>query len=60
MDKQAIWWAGFFAGSVSTTVVNWALQYVYSTLKRNKDSQRKIVDMKQSYLTTVHSLYLSE
>lgn len=41
MDKQAIWWAAFFAGSVSTTVVNWALQHVYRTMKRNKESQSK-------------------
>jgi hypothetical protein len=41
MDKQAIWWAAFFAGSVSTTVVNWFLQHVYRTIKRNKEGQSK-------------------
>jgi hypothetical protein len=41
MDKQAIWWAAFFAGSIFTTVVNWSLQHVYRTMKRNKESRSK-------------------
>ena len=41
MDKQAIWWAAFFAGSIFTTTVSWFLQYVYRTMKRKKESKAK-------------------
>jgi hypothetical protein len=39
MDKQVIWWSAFFAGGISSIAVNEFLQYVYRTVKRNKERQ---------------------
>ena len=41
MDKQAIWWSAFFAGGIFSIVANEFLQYVYRTVKRNKESKSK-------------------
>ena len=41
MDKQAIWWAAFFAGGIASLTVNGFLQHVYRTIKRNKERQSK-------------------
>lgn len=41
MDKQEIWWATFFAGGMASITVNWLLQHIYRTMKRNKESQSK-------------------
>ena len=40
MDKQAIWWSAFLAGGIFSIVVNGVLEYVYRTLKRNKESKQ--------------------
>lgn len=41
MAKQVIWWSAFFAGGVASIAVNEFLQYVYRTMKRNKESRSK-------------------
>lgn len=42
MDKQQVmWWAGFLAGGIASIAVNEFLQYVYRTVKRNKERQSK-------------------
>lgn len=41
MDKQSIWWATFFAGGMASITVNWLLQHIYRTMKRNKERQSK-------------------
>jgi hypothetical protein len=41
MDKQAIWWSAFLAGGMASMIVNEFLQYVYRTMKRNKERQSK-------------------
>ena len=41
MDKQVIWWSAFFAGGIASIAVNEFLQYMYRTMKRNKENQPK-------------------
>ena len=39
MDKQEIWWAAFFAGGMFSIAANEFLQYIFRTMKRNKEKQ---------------------
>lgn len=41
MDKQEIWWVAFFAGGIFSIAVDWFLQRVHRTMKRNKERQSK-------------------
>ena len=41
MDKQAIWWSTFLVGVIASIAVNEFLQYVYRTVKRNKERRSK-------------------
>ena len=40
MDKQVIWWSALFGG-IALIFVNEFLQYVYRTVKRNKENKSK-------------------